>query len=83
MSGIPSRWSRPASASAKHSAVSDRYEDIAARLDVIAEEIAELAFDVLREAAAAGETKNPEEGKRLTRAQRSAQKAASILRHSS
>lgn len=58
----------------------DRYDDIADRLDAIAEEIAELAFDVLREAADAGETKNPEEGKRLTRAQRSVQKAAATLR---
>ena len=62
--------------------MSDRYEEIATKLDSIAEEIAELAFDVLRQAADAGETKNPEEGKRLTRAQRSVQKASSLLRNS-
>lgn len=60
--------------------MSERYEKIADRLDLIAEELGELAFDVLREAEASGATATPEEGKRLTRARRATEKAAALLR---
>ena len=61
-------------------------EDLAARLDAIAEEIAELALDRLRSATAElrrGDDPDPaalSEEKRLTRARRSVEKAASVLR---
>ncbi len=60
-------------------------EDIAERLDALSEEIAELALDRLREAAAhAGEgDPDPEllaEERRLTRARRAVDKATALLR---
>ena len=64
-------------------------DDIAERLEAIAEEIADLALDRLH--AAAGEvraTGDPDpalvaEERRLTRARRSVEKAAQVLRHGS
>jgi hypothetical protein len=49
------------------------------RLEVIAEELADLALDRLREAVAAGATAAPAEERRLTRARRAVEKAAALL----
>ena len=57
-----------------------RYEELASQLDSISEQLSELAFEALREAAERGEDKNPEIGKRLTRAMRATEKAAALLR---
>jgi hypothetical protein len=59
--------------------------DVAARLDTIAEELADLAIDRLRAAAGAvhdGGTPDPRitaEEKRITRARRAVEKAALLL----
>ena len=53
-------------------------EDIRARLDQIAEELADLALDKLRAAVEAGATKSDEE-KRITRARSAVEKAARLL----
>jgi hypothetical protein len=64
-------------------------EELAARLDTIAEELAEIALDRLRSATGGlrrGEEPDPavlSEEKRLTRARRSVEKAASVLRRGS
>ena len=58
----------------------DVSEQISERLAVIAEEIADLALESLRESAEAGETKPSEEAKRLGRARRAVEKAAHLLR---
>ena len=61
-------------------------DDIDTRLDAIAEELAELALDRLRSATGElrrGDEPDPaalSEEKRLTRARRSVEKAASVLR---
>jgi hypothetical protein len=63
-------------------------EDVADRLDAIAEELGDLAIDRLREAtgmARRGDTPDPSvvaEERRLTRARRSVQKAVVLLRAS-
>jgi hypothetical protein len=63
-------------------------EDLADRLEAIAEEIGDLAFDRLREAAGAagrGDTPDPAvvaEERRLTRARRAVEKAVVVLRRS-
>ena len=49
------------------------------RLQVIAEELADLALDRLREAVEAGATAAPAEERRLTRARRAVEKAAALL----
>ncbi|MCY4422982.1 MAG: hypothetical protein OXC06_07930 [Acidimicrobiaceae bacterium] len=46
----------------------------------IAEEIADLAMESLRDSIEAGETRLSDEEKRLTRARRSVEKAAYLLR---
>jgi hypothetical protein len=64
-------------------------EELAARLDTIADELAEVALDRLRSATGGvrrGEEPDPAvlaEEKRITRARRSVEKAASVLRHAS
>ena len=61
-------------------------DELATRLDTIAEELADLALDRLRSATGGlrrGEEPDPAvvaEEKRLTRARRSVEKAASVLR---
>ncbi len=50
------------------------------RLDGIAEELADLAMERLREAIDAGGTELPVDERRLTRARRAVEKAAAILR---
>jgi hypothetical protein len=57
----------------------DRIDELRSRLESIAEELAELALERLREAVEAGATKPPEAEKRLTRARRAVEKAVSLL----
>ena len=56
------------------------FEDIRQRLDQIAEELADLAIVRLRESIDAGGDELPVDERRLTRARRAVEKAASILR---
>ncbi len=56
------------------------FDDIRARLEGIAEELADLAMARLRESIDAGGTELPVDEKRLTRARRSVEKAIAILR---
>ena len=58
----------------------DRREDLADRLDVIAEELSDLALDSLRAALERGDSSRPAEEKRLTQARRAVEKAAHLLR---
>ena len=55
------------------------FDEIRARLEVIAEELADLAIIRLRESIDAGGTELPVDEKRLTRARRSVEKAIHIL----
>lgn len=55
------------------------YGDLVSRLEGIAEELDDLAFDQLREAAAAGRGR-PADDKRLLQARRAIDKAAGLLR---
>ena len=56
------------------------FDDIRARLEGIAEELADLAMARLRESIDAGGTELPVDERRLTRARRSVEKAIAILR---
>ena len=58
----------------------DERHDISERLSAIAEEIADLALESLRDSIEAGETKRSVEEKRLTQARRAVEKAAHLLR---
>jgi len=60
--------------------VPGEFEDIRGRLEVIAEELADLALIRLRESIDAGGTELPVDERRLTRARRAVEKAMSILR---
>lgn len=55
------------------------YDHLADRLDAVADELDELMFDQLREAAAA-KAGRPADDKRLTQARRSIEKASRLLR---
>ncbi len=55
------------------------FDEIRARLEVIAEELADLAIVRLRESIDAGGTELPVDERRLTRARRSIEKAIAIL----
>jgi len=55
------------------------FQDIRARLEAIAEELADLALERLRESIDAGGTELPVDERRLTRARRAVEKAAAIL----
>lgn len=57
--------------------LSGQLDDIRSRLEVIAEELADLAMDRLRESLAEGAETSEE--RRLTRARRAVEKAATIL----
>jgi len=59
--------------------VAGEFEDIRGRLEVIAEELADLAIIRLRESIDAGGTELPVDEKRLTRARRAVEKAIHIL----
>ena len=50
------------------------------RLESVAADIDELAFDRLREAVANGEVSRPADDKRLMQARRAIEKAAGVLR---
>jgi hypothetical protein len=50
------------------------------RLEAIAADLDELAFDRLREAVAEGEVARPADDKRLMQARRAIEKAAAVLR---
>jgi hypothetical protein len=54
-------------------------QDIRARLEGIAEELADLAIERLRESIDAGGYELPVDERRLTRARRAVEKAAAIL----
>lgn len=54
-------------------------DDIRARLESIADELAEKALDVLRDAVEKGETGRPAEERRLTRARAAVERAMGIL----
>lgn len=56
------------------------FGSLADRLDAIAADLDELAFDRLREAVADGHTTRPESDKTLTQARRAVEKAAHLLR---
>lgn len=56
------------------------FDDIRQRLDAIAEELADLAIQRLRESIDAGGVELPVDERRLTRARRAVEKAAAILR---
>ncbi|MGH9124862.1 MAG: hypothetical protein ACRDZ8_09075 [Acidimicrobiales bacterium] len=55
------------------------FQDIRERLERIAEELADLAMERLRESIDAGGRELPVDERRLTRARRAVEKAASIL----
>lgn len=55
------------------------FQDIRERLERIAEELADLAMERLRESIDAGGTELPVDERRLTRARRAVEKAAAIL----
>jgi len=59
--------------------VSGAYDQLADRLDTIAEELDEVMFDQLREASAARGGR-PVDDKRLTQARRAIEKASRLLR---
>lgn len=59
--------------SGEYSAFADRLEQLAADLD-------DFAFDRLREAVADGETRRPPEDKKLMQARRAIEKATNVLR---
>jgi hypothetical protein len=58
----------------------DRRDGLADRLDVIAEELSDLAMESLRDALERGDADRPVEERRLTQARRSVEKAAHLLR---
>lgn len=55
------------------------FDDIRGRLELIAEELADLAIIHLRESIDAGGSELPVDEKRLTRARRAVEKAVHIL----
>lgn len=60
--------------------MSGEFENLRERLEQIAEELADLAIMRLRESIDAGGHELPVDEKRITRARRAVEKAASILR---
>lgn len=56
------------------------FDDICTRLEVISEELADLAIIRLRESIDAGGHELPVDEKRLTRARRAVEKAIALLR---
>ena len=55
------------------------FDEIRGRLEVIAEDLADLAMTRLRESIDAGGTELPVDEKRLTRARRAVEKAVHLL----
>jgi hypothetical protein len=58
--------------------VSGRYEHLADRLQVVVDDLDQIAFDQLREASAEGSGRPPDD-KRLTQARRAVEKAIHLL----
>lgn len=56
------------------------FDEIRGRLEAIAEELADLAIQRLKESIDAGGNELPVDERRLTRARRAVEKAAAILR---
>lgn len=56
------------------------YATFVERLESVAADLDELAFDRLREAVADGETTRPADDKKLMQARRAVEKAAAVLR---
>jgi len=56
------------------------FDEIRGRLEVISEELADLAIERLRESIDAGGNELPVDERRLTRARRSVERAVAILR---
>jgi hypothetical protein len=59
---------------------SDRYGELAGRLEAIGAELDELSFDLLQQAVADGATQRPAQDRSLTQARRAVEKAAALLR---
>ena len=55
------------------------FDDVRRRLEAIAEELADLAIERLRESIDAGGTELPVDERRLTRARRAVERAVGIL----
>jgi predicted ABC-type ATPase len=60
--------------------VAGEFDEIRQRLEVIAEELADLAIQRLKESIDAGGHELPVDEKRLTRARRAVEKAIGVLR---
>ncbi|MGH9063352.1 MAG: hypothetical protein ACRD0L_05150, partial [Acidimicrobiales bacterium] len=82
----PSGWrdgvcllSRPRAKAVQTGVVAGELQDIRHRLEAIAEELADLAIERLKESIDAGGTELPVDERRLTRARRAVERAASIL----
>jgi hypothetical protein len=60
--------------------MSGEIEELADRLDEIAEAIADLAIDAIRGALRAGATSRPADERKLTQARRAVEKASHLLR---
>ena len=56
------------------------YTTLVERLEAVAADLDEMAFDRLREAAADGEVTRPADDKKLMQARRAIEKAAAVLR---
>ncbi len=56
------------------------YDEFVQRLESLAADLDEVAFDRLREAVADGEVTRPPEDKQLMQARRAIEKAAAVLR---
>ena len=56
------------------------YASLVDRLEAIAADLGEMAFDRLREALAEGEVTRPVDDKKLMQARRAIEKAAGVLR---
>jgi len=69
----------PTSSADTVSAVAGEFEEVRTRLEGIAEELADLAIQRLRESIDAGGTELPIDEKRLTRARRAIEKAIHLL----
>ncbi len=60
--------------------MSGEYGALVERLETIAADLDEMAFDRLREAVADGEVARPADDKKLMQARRAIEKAAAVLR---
>ena len=61
--------------------MSERFDDIADRLEAIAEELAETAMSELSSAIRRGDQKRPATERSLTQARRAIEKATNLLRN--